>query len=66
MIYSPHVLPEGVALRATHKGNKSHNHELKAYNRLIFTLTRIPKATQKCIEDKCVYFLFSFFLNNSW
>ena len=29
VIYSP---------RATHEGNKSHNHELKADKRLIFTL----------------------------
>ena len=53
MIYSP---------RATHKGNKSHNHELKADNRLIVTLTRIPQGAQKYIDDKCINFLFSFFL----
>ena len=51
MIYSP---------QATHEGSKSHNHELKANNRLIFTLTRIPQGAQKYSDDKCIYFLFSF------
>ena len=41
---------------------RAYNHELKAVNRLIFTLTRIPKGAQKYIDDKCVYFLVSFFL----
>ena len=40
---------------------KSHKHELKANNRLIFTLTRIPQGAQKYIDDNCIYFLFSFF-----
>ena len=57
MICSPLALPEG---------NKSPNHELKADNRLTFTLPRIPQGAQKYIDDKCVYVLFSFFLNNSW
>ena len=52
MIYSPRAFP---------KGNKSHNHELKADNRFIFTLTRITQGAQKYIGDKCIYFLFSFF-----
>ena len=43
--------------RATHEGNKSHNHELKADKRLIFTLARIPLGVQKYseIEEKCLY-----------
>ena len=57
MICSPLALPEG---------NKSPNHELKADNRLTFTLPRIPQGAQKYIDDKCFYVLFSFFLNNSW
>ena len=40
MIYSP---------RATHEGNKSHNHELKADKRLIFTLARIPQGMQNTL-----------------
>ena len=46
MIYSPRALPEG---------NKSHNHELKADKRLIFTLARIPQGMQKYIDKKCCY-----------
>ena len=37
--------------QATHEGNKSHNHELKADKRLIFTLARIPQGMQKCIDE---------------
>ena len=43
--------------RATHEGNKSRNHGLKAHNRLIFTLTRIPQGAQKCTA----FFFFHFF-----
>ena len=46
VIYSPRALPEG---------NKSHNHELKADKRLIFTLARIPQGMQKYIDEKCLY-----------
>ena len=42
MIYSP---------RATHEGNKSRNHELKADKWLIFTLARIPQGMQKYTEE---------------
>jgi len=35
--------------RATHEGNKSHNHELKADKRLIFTLARIPQGMQNTL-----------------
>ena len=40
MIYSPRALPEG---------NKSHNDELKADKRLIFTLARIPQGMQNTL-----------------
>ena len=33
---------------------KSHNHELKADKRLIFTLRRIPQGMQKYIDQKCL------------
>ena len=33
---------------------KSHNHELKADKRLIFTLRRIPQGMQKYIDEKCL------------
>ena len=46
MIYSP---------RATHEGNESHNHELKADKWLIFTLARIPQGMQKYTEEKFLY-----------
>ena len=36
-----------------HRGNKSHNHELKADN--IFSLARIPQGMQKYIDEKCLY-----------
>ena len=41
VIYSPRARP-----RARHEGNKSHNHELKADKRLIFTLARILQGLQ--------------------
>ena len=41
------LLPSCVARGRTHEGNKSHNHELKADKRLIFTLARIPQGMQK-------------------
>ena len=41
--------------RAKHEGNKSHNHELKADKRLIFTLARIPQGMQKYTEEKCLH-----------
>ena len=41
--------------RATHEGNKSHNHELKADKWLIFTLARIPQGMQKYIDEKCLH-----------
>ena len=40
---------------ATHEGNKSHSHELKADKRLIFILARIPQGMQKYTEEKCLY-----------
>ena len=40
---------------ATHEVNKSHNHELKADKRLIFTLMRIPQEMHKYTEEKCLY-----------
>ena len=43
VIYSPRALPEG---------NKSHNHELKADKRLIFTFARIPQGMQKYFDEK--------------
>ena len=43
--------------RATHEGDKSHNHELKADKRLIFKLARIPQGMQKYTEEKCLYCL---------
>ena len=45
VMYSPRASASGRerSPRATQEGNKSHNQELKADNRLIFTLTRIPK-----------------------
>ena len=46
VIYSP---------RATHEGNKSHDNELKAYKRLIFTMARIPQGMQKYTEEKGLY-----------
>ena len=42
-------------LSAWSEGNKSHNHELKANKRLIFTLARIPQGMQKYIDEKCLY-----------
>ena len=46
--------------RATHEGNKSHNHELKGDKRLIFTLARISQGMQKCFDEKCLYCSFFF------
>ena len=43
VICSPRALPEG---------NKSHNHELKADKRLIFTFARIPQGMQKYFDEK--------------
>ena len=37
--------------RTMQEGNKSHNHELKADKRLIFTLARIPQGMQKYTEE---------------
>ena len=48
--------------RTTHEGNKSHNHELKADKRLIFTLARIPQGMQKYIDEKWLYSSFFCFL----
>ena len=42
---------------ASHKGNKSHNHELKADKQLIFTLARIPQGMQKYVDEKCRIFV---------
>ena len=39
VIYSPRALRP----RATHEGNKLHNHELKPINGLFFTLARFPQ-----------------------
>ena len=38
-----------------HEENKSHNHEMKADKRLIFTVARIPQGMQKYIDEKCLY-----------
>ena len=56
MIYFPRALRP----RATHEGNKSYNHELKADKRLIFTLARIPQGLQKYNDEKCLYSSSSF------
>ena len=45
-----------------HEGNKSHNHDLKADKRLIFTLARIPQGMQKYIDKKYLYCSSFFFL----
>ena len=52
VIYSPRALPEG---NATHEGDKSHDHELKADKRLIVTVARIPQGMQKYNDEKCLY-----------
>ena len=59
MISSPCALPEG---------KKSHNHELKADKRLIFTLARIPQGMQKYTEEKGLYCssFFCFFNAPCW
>ena len=52
----PSCVAQGRRPRATHGGNKSHNHELKAADkRLIFTLARIPQGMKKYTEEKCLY-----------
>ena len=44
--------------RAMHEGNKSHNHELKADERLIFTLARIPQGMQNTLtKNACIVHL---------
>ena len=49
--------------RATHEGNKSHKHELKADKRLIFTLAKIPQGMQQYFDEKCLLlFIFLLFL----
>ena len=55
VIYSPCALPKGRSPRATHEGNESHNHELKAGKWLIFTLARILQGMQKYTEEKLLY-----------
>ena len=55
-IYSPRAcVARGRSPRATHEGNKSHNHELKVDKGLIFTLARIPRGMQKYNDEKCLY-----------
>ena len=49
--------------RAMHEGNKSHNHELKADKRLIFTLARIPQGMKKYTRKMPVLFMFLLFFN---
>ena len=61
VIYSPRALPEG----ATHEGNESHNHELKADKWLIFTLARIPQEMQKYTEEKSSIVHLSFVFQHS-
>ena len=51
----PSCVALGLRPRATHEGNKSHNHELKADKRLIFTLARIPQVMQKFNDEQCLY-----------
>ena len=53
--YRPEARGYVICPRATHEGNKSHNHELKADKWLIFTLARIPQRMQKYIDEKCLY-----------
>ena len=53
--YRPEARGYVMRPRATHEGNKSHNHELKADKRLIFTLARIPQGMQKYIDEKCLH-----------
>ena len=60
VIYSPRALPEGAA---THEGNESHNHELKADKWLIFTLARIPQGMQKYTVEKYLLFFFLLFFS---
>ena len=56
MIYLfPSSVARGRSPRATHEGNKSHNHELKADKWLIFSLARIPQGIQKYTEEKFLY-----------
>ena len=57
MIYSP---------RAMHEGNKSHNHELKADKRLIFTLARIPQGMQNTLTKMPLLFIFLLFVNTPY
>ena len=45
----------GRSPRATHEGNNSHNHELKADKWLTFILARIPQGIQKYTEEKFLY-----------
>jgi len=50
--------------RAFLEGNKSHNYELKADKRVIFTLARIPQGMQKYSEDKRpLFFIFLLFFH---
>ena len=61
--------PRALRPRATHEGNKSHNHELKADKRLIFTLARIPQGNiAKTYSRKmALLFIFLLFFNTpSW
>jgi len=51
--------------RATHEGNESHNHELKAVKWLIFTLVRIPQGMQKYTEEKFLYCSSFFFFQHT-
>ena len=55
MIYSPCAIIARGHPRATHKGNISHNPELKAGKWLIFKLVRIPQRMQKYTEEKFLY-----------
>ena len=49
------LFTKGKIARATHEGNESHNHELKADKWLVFTLARIPQGMQKYTEKKFLY-----------
>ena len=71
-IYYSLVLPKGYRPeargyviyfpRATHEGNKSHNHELKADKRLIFTLAWIPQGMKNTLTKNTAIVHLSFVL----
>ena len=57
MTYSPRALPEENK-SIFHEGNKSHNHDLKADKRLIFTLARAPLGCNNTLKKNASIFIF--------